>query len=91
MVYIDPKTPRHLGRKGQAAKLQAFAEQRAREARAQKWRILIHGIIISLGIWSFKNTDIHSGDPFTGGTLVLMDMLFCAYLLALLFIEIWRR
>ncbi len=90
-MYIDPRTPRHLGRRGQAAKAQAFAAQKAAEARGQKIRLIVHGIIMLLGVWSFKHTDIHSDDPFEAQTLVLMDMLFCIYLLLMVFIESWRH
>lgn len=89
--YIDPKKPRHLGEKGRKAKLEALARQRATEARLQKWRMLVHGCLMLIAIWCFKNTDIHSSDPFESVTLVLMDMMFCIYLMSLLLIEIWRR
>ncbi|MGJ8669773.1 MAG: hypothetical protein ACSHXK_09815 [Oceanococcus sp.] len=89
--YVDPKRPRHLGKKGRAAKMQAMAEQRAAEARRQKWRLLVHGIIMYLGVWSFRHTDIHSDDPFEAGTLIFLDILFALYLMAMLFIEVWRN
>ena len=91
MVYIDPRTPRPLGASGRKAKARAIARQKAAEARRQKWRLIVHGIIMYLGVWSFRHTDIHSDDPFEAGTLVMLDMLFCVYLLAMLFIELWRR
>lgn len=89
--YLDPKKPRHLGAKGRKAKLEALARQRAAEARRQKWRMLVHGCLMLIAIWCFKNTDIHSPDPFESVTLVLLDMVFCVYLIGLLLIEIWRR
>ncbi len=90
-MYIDPRTPRRLGNKGREAKARAMAAQRMQEARRQKWRLVVHGTLMYLGVWSFRHTNIHSDDPFEAGTLVLMDMLFCIYLLCMLFIEIWRR
>jgi hypothetical protein len=89
-VYIDPRTPRHLGTRGRAAKARAIARQRAAEARSQKFRLLVHGVIMILGVWGFKHTDIQSEDPFESSTLVLMDMIFCIYLLMMVFIESWR-
>ncbi len=91
MVYIDPKVPRPMGRRGRAEKARLIARQQAAEARRQKWRLLFHGIVMYLGVWSFRHTDVHSDDPFTGGTLVLLDMAFCLYLFVMLMIEIWRR
>lgn len=91
MAYINPKTPRRLGAQGRHAKLRAMAQQRGREARREKWRMLVHGGIMLMAIWSFRNTDIHSEDPFYSVTLVLLDMVFGLYLLCLLLIEIWRR
>lgn len=91
MVYIDPRTPRRMTASSRAAKLRAMAAQRAAEARRERIRLVVHGIIMLLGIWSFRHTDVHSDDPFESGTLLLMDMLFCVYLLCMLFIEVWRR
>ena len=91
MVYIDPRKPRRLGDKGRAAKARAMARQRAAEARRQKLRLLVHSIIITLGIWGFRHTDLNSSDPFESVTLVLMDILFCIYLLLMVFIEAWNR
>lgn len=91
MVYIDPRKPRPMTQQGRAAKARALARQKASEARRQKLRLLVHGAIIMLGIWGFKHTDVHSDDPFESVTLVLMDILFCIYLLLLVFIESWNR
>lgn len=68
-----------------------MAEQKANEARRQKWRVLVHGCLMLLAVWCFRHTDIHSEDPFFSVTLVLLDMVFGLYLLALLLIEVWRR
>ncbi len=91
MVYIDPKVPRPAGKKARIERARLVARQQAKEARRQKWRLLFHGVVMYLGVWAFRHTDVHSEDPFTGGTLVVLDMLFCFYLLAMLMIEIWRR
>ncbi len=91
MVYIDPRKPRPLGQKGRAAKAREMARQRAAEARRQKFRLIVHGAIISLGIWGFRHTDLNSDDPFESVTLVLLDIVFCIYLLLLVFIESWNR
>ncbi len=80
-----------MGPKGRAAMARAFAQSKAQEARRQKLRLLVHSVLIGLGIWSFSHTDVHSTDPFEAGTLVVMDMLFCVYLLSMMLIEIWRR
>ena len=91
MVYIDPKKPRYVGAKTRRSRVQQLAAQKAAEARREKYRLLIHGCIISLGIWGFRKTDLESPDPFLSSTLPLLDALFCIYLLLMMFIEIWRR
>lgn len=91
MTYIDPKKPRYVGNRARAERTRQVARQIAQEARREKLRLLVHGVIILLGIWSFKNTDLDSPEPFLSVTLPLMDIVFCVYLLLLLFIEIWRR
>lgn len=91
MVYIDPRKPRPLTKTGRAAKAREIARQRAAEARRQKLRLLIHGSIITLGIWGFRHTDLSSDDPFESVTLVLLDIVFCIYLLLMVFIESWNR
>lgn len=91
MTYIDPKKPRYVGKRVRAERTRQVARQLAQEARQEKLRILVHGLIILLGIGSFRHTDLDSPDPFLSVTLPLMDVVFCVYLLLLLFIEIWRR
>lgn len=91
MVYIDPKKPRYVGANTRRSRVQQLAAQKAAEARREKYRLLIHGCIISLGIWGFRKTDLESPDPFLSSTLPLLDALFCIYLLLMMFIEIWRR
>ncbi len=88
--YIDPKRKRPSTEGQRRARARHFAAQAAHEARGNKLRLLVHGVIICLGIWAFRHTDIHSDDPFESATLVLLDMLFCIYLLLMLFIESWR-
>lgn len=91
MTYIDPKKPRYVGQRARARKTELLARQLAEEARRDKLRVVVHGLIIAIGIWSFRKADIHSDDPFLATTLPLMNAVFCIYLLLLLFIEIWRR
>ncbi|MAA74945.1 MAG: hypothetical protein CMN28_09575 [Salinisphaeraceae bacterium] len=55
------------------------------------WYIAINGVLIFLGYLAFKATDLDSPDPFYSVTLVLVDMVYCMYLLLLLFIEIYNR
>ena len=89
--YIDPKRPRRVTASVRGLRAQQVALQAAQEAKREKYRLIVHGIIISLGVWAFRKTDIHREDPFLSSTLPLLDALFCVYLLALLFIEIWNR
>lgn len=91
MTYVDPKKPRYVGDRARAERTRQVARQISQEARREKLRLLVHGVIILLGIWSFNNTDLDSPEPFLSVTLPLMDVIFCIYLLLLLFIEIWRR
>lgn len=53
--------------------------------------ILVNGILIFLGYLAVKNTDFSSPDPFYSAVLPLVDMVYCIYLLLLMFVEIYNR
>jgi len=51
-------------------------------ASAPPWRAgLAHAVVIVLGALAFWHTDLWSDDPFYGGVLPLLDLLFVIYLL----------
>jgi len=53
--------------------------------------IVVNGILIFLGYLCFLYTDLDSPDTFYSVTLPLLDMLYCIYLLLLMFVEIYNR
>jgi len=53
--------------------------------------ILINGVLIYLGYWSITHTDLSSPDSFYSAVLPVVDMIYCMYLLLLMFIEIYNR
>ncbi len=89
--HIDPKRARPSSARLRKERARRFAEQARHEARTQKLRLLFHAAVISLGVWGIRHTDLSSNDPFESGTLVLLDILFCIYLLLMVFIESWNR
>ena len=91
MVYIDPKKPRRVTTRVRGERTRLLAAQAEADARRNKYRLLVHGALCSLGVWAFNKTDIHSEDPFLSTTLPMLDMLFCVYLLSLLFIAVFNR
>ncbi len=91
MVYIDPKRPRAVSRRTRAERMRLLAEQARADARRNRLRLLVHGALITLGLWGVHRTDIHADDPFLSVTLPMLDLLFCVYLLCLTFIESFRR
>lgn len=53
--------------------------------------VAVNGILIYLGYLAVVHTDFDHPDPFYSVTLPLVDMVYCVYLLLLMFIEIYRR
>lgn len=53
--------------------------------------VAVNGILIYLGYLAVAHTDFDHPDPFYSVTLPLVDMVYCIYLLLLMFIEIYRR
>lgn len=53
--------------------------------------IIVNAALISLGYLAWINTDLSSPDPFYSAFLPVVDMLYCVYLLLLMFIEIYNR
>ncbi len=53
--------------------------------------ILINGVLIYLGYWAITHTDLSSPDFFYSAVLPIVDMVYCIYLLLLMFIEIYNR
>lgn len=53
--------------------------------------VAINGVLIFLGYLAMVNTDFASPDRFYSVVLPLIDMIYCVYLLLLMFIEIYNR
>lgn len=53
--------------------------------------LVINGVLIFLGYLAVTHTDLNSPDPFYSVVLPVIDMLYCTYLLLLMFIEIYNR
>lgn len=53
--------------------------------------VVVNGVLIFLGYLAVANTDLSSPDRFHSVFLPLVDMVYCMYLLLLMFIEIYNR
>lgn len=53
--------------------------------------IIVNGILIFLGYLAFSHTDLDSADSFYSSVLPVIDMVYCIYLLLLVFVEIYNR
>ncbi len=53
--------------------------------------LIVNGMLIFLGYLAFTFTDFDSPDPFYSVFLPLVDMVYCIYLLLLMFVEIYNR
>lgn len=53
--------------------------------------IIVNGILIFLGYLAISHTDLNSPDSFYSSVLPLIDMVYCIYLLLLLFVEVYNR
>lgn len=53
--------------------------------------IVVNGVLIVLGYLAMVKTDLSSPDPFYSAFLPVVDMVYCIYLLLLMFIEIYNR
>lgn len=53
--------------------------------------LIVNGVLIFLGYLAFIFTDFDSPDPFYSAVLPLVDMVYCIYLLLLMFVEIYNR
>lgn len=53
--------------------------------------LVINGILIFLGYLAVTHTDLDSPDRFYSAVLPLVDMVYCMYLLLLMFIEIYNH
>ena len=53
--------------------------------------LLVNGVLIFLGYLAITHTDLDSPDPFYSAVLPLIDMVYCVYLLLLMFIEIYNQ
>lgn len=53
--------------------------------------LVVNGLLIFLGYQGMIHTDLSSPDRFYSVVLPLVDMVYCTYLLLLMFIEIYNR
>lgn len=53
--------------------------------------LLINAVLIYSGYWAFTHTDLSNPDSFYSVVLPIVDMVWCIYLLLLMFIEIYNR
>jgi len=53
--------------------------------------IIVNGVLIFLGYLAITHTDFDNPDPFYSAVLPLIDMVYCIYLLLLMFNEIYNR
>lgn len=53
--------------------------------------IVVNGLLIFLGYQGFVHTDLNSPDYFYSAVLPIVDMVYCIYLLLLMFTEIYNR
>lgn len=53
--------------------------------------VIVNGLLIFWGYQAMVHTDLNSPDHFYSMVLPLVDMVYCIYLLLLMFVEIYKR